>query len=706
MDQTEVNYNNGHEVDEGIRPELIFDSSGYYRSTITAIPDKDGALKVSGIPFVVSVNLENYENENVPLCDGEIVRCEYCKSYLNPFAEIIPPGLKWKCNICLKTNDLAMAFQVTSRSSSAGGSMFDPRANAVCNRDYSGRIELRSMVYELEAPPNYSLKTPSPPLICFLIEATFECMKYRTIDSIVRSIIDGLNPGSFDARAKMMFMFFDSSVYLLRQDGDFTIISDASFIPFFVDDEFLFPLGHSVDASKLNAFFSSNKSTRNNYGDAIRIAESIIGPNGGCIVSFVTTHPNMGPGVVEPSQSGLRCRSVFYKEMAALLAKKSISMTQFLFPRLGIDLPTLSVLSKYTGGMLYYYPNFDGADPIFVTKLANDLAAHLDLDIGMYGMCRIRANSSVFIKEYFGSLHHRSADLLSFSTFFPPHTFSFEAELVKEDGSKGVCFQVAILRTLRTGERRIRVVNFYIDRTLASIYTIVDCCAIAHAFGMKAFFFESKERGGGIEYLNKCIREIVKAYKQHSNTTAMLPQSLEMLPMLVLSLCKSIPLRPASYTPVDYKSYYTYLISNSYPKLVDVIIYPTLIALHRLDVLQPLNLTLNCLETNGLYLLDTGVTIFFFVARDCDPSLPELLFDPSMGSERFIFDPERNEFSDAVSEIVRSLRSNRYLTPSYVLVRDDGKSSIYKDIFFTYFVEDELYGLPSYAKFLEMLKSQ
>ena len=49
MDQTEVNYNNGHEVDDGIRPELIFDPSEYYRSTITAIPDKDGVLKTSGL---------------------------------------------------------------------------------------------------------------------------------------------------------------------------------------------------------------------------------------------------------------------------------------------------------------------------------------------------------------------------------------------------------------------------------------------------------------------------------------------------------------------------------------------------------------------------------------------------------------------------------------------------------------------------------
>lgn len=682
----------------------LVDEGGYYRSTILGVPDRQEMIKASGIPFVINITLENYEDENVPLCEGEIVRCDYCKSYLNPFIEVIPPGLKWKCNICLQTNSVSIPFQVTSRGPSQDVNEFDPRVNAVYNFNHYGRTELRSTVYELTAPPNYSLKTPSPPFLCFLIETTFESIKHRTVGTILRSIVGGLNPQSFDPRARMMFMFFDSSIYLLKRDGDFVIVSDATFIPFFLEDEFLLPLSHQIDIRTLEDFFVGNKSTKNNYGDALRIAQNMLSNAGGCIVSFLTTHPNVGPGAVDPSQSGLRCKSTFYKEMAAFLSKQAISATQFLFPHLGIELPTLSVLSKYTGGIIYYYPNFDGSDPTFATKLSSDLASHLDLDVGLYGVCRVRASKCVFIKEYFGSVHHRSTDLLAFSTFFPPHTFSIEVEVSREENLRAVCFQVAILRTLRSGERRIRVVNFCIEKMAKSIYNLVDPYAIAHGLALKAFFFEAQSKGAGNEYLNKSIKSIIRSYRQFSNTTSFLPPPLETLPMLILSLSKSIPLRPASYTPMDYKSYYIYLMCNSYPKLVDTIIYPTLIALHRLDSIQPLNLSLNYLETNGLYLLDTGVTIFFFVARDCDPSLPNLLFDPSLGSERFIFDPEENEFSTTVCEIIKTLRSNRYLTPNYVLVRDDGGSSIYRDIFFTYFVEDESHGLPSYSRYLELLR--
>lgn len=682
----------------------LVDERSYYRSTVTALPSQQDALRAAGIPLVISVMLENYEDDGAPLCEGEIVRCDYCKSYLNPFIEVIPPGLRWKCNICLQTNNLATAFQVTSRGPSHDSDQFDPRANAVYNHAFYDRTELRSTVYELVAPPSYSLKTPSPPILCFLIEATFESIRHRTIDAVVRSVLAGLNPQSFDPRSRMMFAFFDSAVYLLRRDGDFAVVSDATFVPFFLDDDFLFPLSHVVDAESLERLFMESKSTKNNYGDALRVVQTLLGSTGGCILSFLTTHPNMGAGAVDPNQPGLRCKSVFYKELAGHLSKQAVSVSHFLFPRLSIELPTLGVLSKYTGGMVYYYPNFDGSDPTFATKLANDLASHLDINIGLSGVCRVRTSKCVFMKEYFGSLHHRSTDLLAFSTFFPPHSFSFEIEVSKAEGVRAMCFQVAILRTLRTGERRIRVLNFCIDKAAQSVYSLADPYAIAHAFALKAFFFEAETKGAGGEYLNKSMKSIVKQYKQFSNTTTLLPATLDPLPMLMLSLCKSIPLRPASYTPMDYKSYYIYLMSNSYPKLVDAIIYPTLVALHREDM-HPLNLTLNSLEMNGLYLLDTGVTIFFFVARDCDPALPDMLFDVSQGSERFIFDPEENSLSIRVCEVVRSIRSNRHLTPNYVLVRDNGTSSIYRDIFFTYFIEDESHGLPSYSKYLEQLQS-
>jgi protein transport protein SEC24 len=697
-----------HHEDQNEKEELysLVDERLYYRSTINAIPSQVSQIRTSQVPFMVNVILENYENENVPLCDGEVVRCETCKSYLNPYAEIIPPGVKWRCNICLSVNTASQPFEVTSRGPPRSNLVFSPNANRYHNYSNYSRTELLSTVYDLVAPPSYSIKTPSPPTFCFLIEATFDGIRHGALVSALRSIASGLSYSSCDPRSRMLFAFFDSSVYLLRRDGGFFIIPDPSQVPFLLLDDVLLPLSASVDLEGIEGFFSENKCIRNGYGEALKIVQSVLGSRGGCILSFMSTHPNTGTGAVEPNPTDLRCKSVFYKEMAALLAKQSISVTHFLFPHLNIELPTLNVLSKYTGGMIYYYPNFDGEDPVFSTKLMGDIASHLELGLGLDGACRVRASRNIFVKEFHGSLHQRSADLLSFPTFFPPHCFSFEIELYDEVQADAISLQVAIIRTVRSGERRIRVVNFSLPKIARSFYDYVDPCAVVHAFALKSFYYEAQKKGSGSEFVTSALKSIVRCYKEYSSAPALLPPSIESLPMLMLALCKSIPLRPLSYTPMDYKAYYIYLMTNAYPKLVDTIIYPTLIALHRLDNMQPLNLSLSCLETNGLYLLDTGVNIFFFVGRDCDSTLPDLLFDPMQESDKFIFDPEENEFSKAVCNIIANMRRNRYLTPNYILARDDGSKSLYKDIFFTYFIEDECFGLPSTLRYTESLRRE
>jgi protein transport protein SEC24 len=697
-----------HYENQSEKEELysMVDERMYYRSTINTIPSQISQIRASQVPFMINVILENYEGEDVPLCDGEIVRCDTCKSYLNPHAEIIPPGVKWRCNICLSVNTAAVPLQVASRGPLQSNSTFSASANRCHNYTNYSRAELLSTVYDLVAPPSYSIKTPSPPTFCFLIEATFDSMKHGALMSVVRSISSGLNYSSWDLRSRMMFAFFDSSVYLLRKTGGFFIVPDPAQIPFLLLDDVLLPLSVPIDPGSIEGFFAENKSIKSNYGDALKIVQSVLSTRGGCILSFMSTYPNAGTGAVEPNPTDFRCKSVFYKEAAASLAKQSISVSHFLFPHLSIELPTLNVLSKYTGGMVYYYPNFDGEDPVFSTKLMGDIASHLELNLGLDGACRVRASKNVFVKEFHGSLHQRSADLLAFPAFFPPHSFSFEIELYDEVEADAVSLQVAIIRTIKSGERRIRVINFSFPKAAQSFYDFMDPCAVAHAFALKSFYYEAQKKGSGSEFVTSSLKTICRSYMEHSNTSSLLPSSIESLPVLMLALCKSIPLRPLSYTPMDYKAYYIYLMTNAYPKLVDTIIYPTLIALHKLDNIQPLNLSLNCLETSGLYLLDTGVNIFFFVGRDCDSTLPDLLFDPAVESDRFIFDPEENEFSRAVCNIMTNIRQNRHLTPNYILVRDDGSKSLYRDIFFTYFIEDECFGLPSVLKYLESLKRE
>lgn len=684
----------------------IVNEKKYYTSTITSIPTNLSTLKNSNIPFTINIIPELFDDEDVPISEEEIVRCSTCKSYINPFIQIIPPGFKWKCNICLNVNELTSPFFMTNRQYSYHNTdKFCLAENAFANYNSYDRVELKSTIYELYAPENYLVRTPTSLNFCILIDISYESVKRGIYQIVINSLMDSINNSSFDPRSKIMFMFFNSEVFILDRKMNLTVITDSTFIPYFTKDDYFFSLNEKIDFSILESSFLEMKCTKINYGDCLKVAHAITCKTGAIFLTFLSSTPNFGSGAIKQNNT-LKPEEIFYKELASLFSKHLISVVQFLFPRLNIDLPTLSGLSKSTGGMLYYYPNFDGCDLVFVTKLNKDLSDFFDLRMCHDCVCRIRTSRDVFIKEYNGSLTQRTLDLLSFPGFFPPHTFNIDLEVVDNIKADGVSIQVALMRTTKNGTRMIRVINIKIPVKNASFYDCIDSYAISRSLALKAFYNEIQKKESGSSFLSASLLSILKSYSKNTNKFDVqnLPSSLNILPLLILSLCKSIPLRPVSYTPLDYRSYYMYLIANSYPNIVDTIIYPTLLPLHHEEI-SPQNLTLDCLEINGLYLLDTGVTIYFFISRECPAEVYNLLFGEEQLSGRIIFNPPQNDFSARVIEIISNLKKDRFINPFYVLIRDDGSSNLFKEIFFTYFYEDNIHGMPSYAKYAELLQN-
>ncbi|KAF7682934.1 Protein transport protein SEC24 [Astathelohania contejeani] len=692
--------------------EAINDLYGTYRASFNIIPKNTRLVKDSNIPMVLNVIPQNAEEYGIAQANEEIIRCMHCKSYLNPFVEIIPPGLQWKCNLCYTINHSTHPFhQIHPNSAFNQTKYFDPFANACYNTQHYTNPQLINGIIELSASSNYVLRTPPPPHICFLIESTYEGMKNQTFQTILKAITENLECIPNDNnRTKIMLGFFDSCLHLLKKDNGMLIISDFEYVPMIYPEDLFFEVEEIVNLEIENIIkiFETRKSTANDLGGALATISTILAKTGGSLYVFLSTLPNQGKGNITGKDVSIKSKNPFYKELAGELSKNMICVSYFLFPRNNIDLPTLSVLSRFTGGTLNYYPNFDGSDPTFSTKLVSDLSNFLELNVGFDAVSRVRVSKGVRIKEYFGNFHLKQPDLLSFANYIPSHSLTFKLEF-QEESIESFCVQIAVLKSNSNGERKIRVINIAIpvdqSSTVASFYDSLDIRALVHYLAIQAANHEFNN--SGIKYLNSALRKIVQGYKDlYSLSTPgiSLPPSLQALPTLILALSKSIPLRPSKYTPADYKIYYIYLFTTSYPKLVDTIIYPTLIALHQSS--ESIPLSLNYLETNGFYLLDTGINTFFFVGRDCEEELPGLLFDPSTPSGRVLLSNPGNEFSNWVFAILGKLRKGRFVSPNYILIRDAQCDNVYRDIFFSYFIEDANHSLPSLADYIKKLGNE
>ncbi|TBT97241.1 protein transport protein Sec24, partial [Hamiltosporidium magnivora] len=217
----------------------------YYRSSLKKIPKNNIIIKKSKLPFIINITLQDYNKENIIYSEEDIIRCEKCKTYINPYVEIIPPGHQWKCNMCFSINKVTQPFYRSGDSMGGDGlynttsspyinssspyttntntntntntSTFNPLANYSNNKHYNS-LELTHTVIDVLASPNYILKSPSPPIYIFIIEASVISFKNGMIDVFIRSVLDNLeNVPNVNGRAKFMFMFYNSKLYIIRR---------------------------------------------------------------------------------------------------------------------------------------------------------------------------------------------------------------------------------------------------------------------------------------------------------------------------------------------------------------------------------------------------------------------------------------------------------------------------------------------------------
>ena len=188
-------------------------SDQYIKPTAYILPNTQNLLHQLSFPIGLSITpVSSTAGEEIPLVsyeDKSIPRCPntQCRAYLNPFVKFIEGGEKWICNFCKQVNNTEDHYYAN----------LDKNGRRV---DCDTKIELCHGSYEFLTNKQYwsSGKTPTTAMYIFLIETSMSAIANGFLTSVIESIKDVVNNGSFynGSITKCVFITYDSSVHFYK----------------------------------------------------------------------------------------------------------------------------------------------------------------------------------------------------------------------------------------------------------------------------------------------------------------------------------------------------------------------------------------------------------------------------------------------------------------------------------------------------------
>ncbi|GFP81973.1 protein transport protein sec24-like at3g07100 [Phtheirospermum japonicum] len=546
-------------------------SSRFLRLTTSGLPCSQSLASRWHLPLgaVVCPMAEGPAGEEVPIVNFSttgIIRCKRCRTYVNPFVSFTDNGRKWRCNMCSLLNDVP-------------GDYFAPVDASGRRVDLDQRPELLKGNVEFIAPAEYMVRPPMPPLYFFLIDVSVSAVKSGMLEVMaqtVKSCLDTL-PGS--TRTQIGFITYDSTIHFYNMKASEAMLSslaqpqmmvvsdlDDVFVP--LPDDLLVNLSESrsvVDAflDSLPSMFEDNMNVESAFGPALKAAFTVMSQLGGKLMIFQNTLPSLGVGRLRLRGDDIRLYGTekehalrlpedpFYKQMAADLTKYQIAVNIYAFSDKYTDIASLGTLAKYTGGQVYYYPSFQSS--IHKDRLRHELTRDLTRETAWESVMRIRCSKGVRFTSYHGNFMLRSTDLLALPAVDCDKAYAAQMSLEETLlTTQTVYFQVALLYTSSSGERRIRVHTAAapVVTDLGQMYGLADTGAIISLFSRLAI---EKSLSYKLEDARSAVQlRIVKALREYRNLYAVqhrlsgrliYPESLKFLALYGLALCKSTTLR-------------------------------------------------------------------------------------------------------------------------------------------------------------------
>lgn len=399
---------------------------------------------------------------------------------------------------------------------------------------------------------------------------------------------------------------------------------------------------------------------------------------------FQSILPNMGDGALKPrEQPGimgtpneikvLQAENSWYKDTAIEFSRQQICVDLYLFPFQYMDLATLSQISKFTAGSMQSYVGFNAK--VDAGRFEAQLNKNLTQQTAFEAVMRIRCTKGMRVTNFYGNFFIRGTDLLALPNCNADSVFGFDlAHEEQSVSSTHVTVQAALLYTNSDGERRIRVltqalpVSSLNSEVIASVDAEASCALLAkQALEITA---KSGLDSARMRLQQICV-EMIRAGKGGDKRTVSgysvpppsahpgsneseekpIPENLLSLPMLTLGMMKNVAFRGGTDVHPDQRILAHYLLTNMFVKDTVKFMLPKMFALHAMGPAAGLpvsgnehlpedrivgkeqirlpeceKLSVERLDTNGIFLLDNGVDMWLWVGRSADMNIMSSLF--------------------------------------------------------------------------------
>jgi len=753
-------------------PQVVIDESSqcdgrYMRCSVKTLPATAQVASACKLPLgVICQPMALDADQDAPPLDvvnfgsTGIVRCKKCRAYVNPFVAWVNNGRQWRCNVCGFSNDVPNSYFC----------QLDEQGR---RRDREQRPELSKGSVELVAPGEYMVRPPQPPVYVFAIDVSAPSVASGLVDiacATIKKSLDAL-PGA--PRTQVAIVTYDSSVHFynlkasLKQPSMLTVPDLADlFVP--LPDDLLVNLAESRDAvdmllDALPAMHAGRPSPASCLGAALTAAYRVMGHVGGKLCVFQSQLPNCGEAALknrenpraygtdgermlllaEQTRNGKATDALqpsWYETRAIEFSRLQIGVELFVAPTGAayVDLATLALLPKITGGQLYYYPAF--SRPKDAAKLEAELSRALTRPTGFEAVMRVRCTRGLRVSAFRGNYYVRGHDLLALPNCAPESVFALEiahdAEAPLTAGAASV--QASLLYTTSSGERRIRVHTLVLPTSpdVGVVAASADVDVVANLLAKAAVEVTLK---GGLDAARsrlqqRCI-DVVAACRHGRSSASVggygapavrgaqpqapggpaqppkLPESLQLLPLYAMALLKSAAFRGGADVRADERTYTLQRLDGMAPEQTRSFVYPRLFALHKLPAQTPgafafpppLNLSAESVSSDGIYLLDDSLSLMIWVGGASDPKLCESMFLQDPGDGRVMLKPDPNNETplSRARAVISELRKTRPPYLALEIIREGDPAR--QPVFFRHLVEDHASfpgGQYSYQEFM------